>query len=319
MSAEASSPCCSASRPSGAAVENGEPMTVPRPKRRQTRGMVPIAGGSFIMGSDAGLGHPADGEGPAREVEVHPFLMDAGAVTNQAFQRFVNATGYRTDAERFGWSFVFREFVRPDVAATYLSAPLQTPWWLPVPGADWQHPEGSGSHIRRRMDHPVVHVSWNDAAAYCQWAGKRLPTEAEWELAARGGLLQEIYPWGDELTPRGQHRCNIWQGTFPTDNGRDDGFDGTCPVRAFPPNDFGLFNVVGNVWEWCADWFSSAYPSEKVRDNPQGPDSGIARSMRGGSYLCHDSYCNRYRVSARSSNTPDSSTGNLGFRCVMDA
>jgi len=318
MSAEASSPCCAASRPSGTAVGNAEPLEVARPNRRQTRGMALLPGGRFIMGSGDGHGHPDDGEGPAREVIVRPFYIDTCAVTNQSFRRFIQATGYVTDAERYGWSFVFRGFVRQELAATAISSPVETPWWLAIAGSDWQHPEGPGSSIRRRMDHPAVHISWNDAAAYCQWSGKRLPTEAEWEFAARGGLEERTYPWGDELTPDGQHRCNIWQGSFPTRNDKEDGFDGTCPVRAFPPNGFGLFNMTGNVWEWCGDWFSATYARSGMVDNPRGPDLGPARSMRGGSYLCHESYCNRYRVAARSSNTPDSSTGNLGFRCVMD-
>ncbi|MFD4248019.1 formylglycine-generating enzyme family protein [Streptomyces sp. NPDC058525] len=170
-------------------------------------------------------------------------------------------------------------------------------WWRAVPGSSWRRPEGAGSSVTARQDHPVVHVSWNDAQAYCAWSGTRLPTEAEWEYAARGGLEQRRYPWGDDLTPGGRHMCNIWQGDFPTLNTADDGYEGTAPADSFHPNGFGLHNVVGNVWEWCADWF--------------GP--GTSRVMRGGSYLCHDSYCNRYRVAARSSNTPDSSTGNIGF------
>ena len=281
--------------------------------------MVSLQGGRFIMGSDDGLGHPADGEAPAREVEVRPFYLDACAVTNAAFQRFATATGYRTDAERYGWSFVFKGFVTPELAGPAMNSPLQTPWWLAVPNANWQHPEGPGSSFRRLMEHPVFHVSWNDAGAYCRWAGKRLPTEAEWELAARGGLEQSTFPWGDVLTPEGRHHCNIWQGNFPERNTAEDGFAGTCPVRAFEANAYGLFNMVGNVWEWCADWFSATYSRAGVTDNPSGPETGTARSMRGGSYLCHESYCNRYRVAARGSNTPDSSTGNLGFRCAMDA
>lgn len=171
-------------------------------------------------------------------------------------------------------------------------------------GAWWRCPEGPGSDLDGRWDHPVVQVSWHDAAAYCKWAGKRLPSEVEWEYAARGGLDQARYPWGDELTPGGEHRCNIWQGQFPVRNTAEDGHVGTAPVEAFAPNGFGLHNVSGNVWEWCADRFTGA--SEN-------------RAMRGGSYLCHDSYCNRYRVAARTSNTPDSASGNLGFRCAADA
>jgi sulfatase modifying factor 1 len=179
----------------------------------------------------------------------------------------------------------------------------QTPWWCGVRGAYWRAPEGPASDLDGRWDHPVVHVSWDDALAYCRWAGRRLPTEAEWEYAARGGLDQARFPWGDELTPGCEHRCNIWQGRFPVRDTAEDGYSGTAPVDAYRPNGYGLFNVSGNVWEWCADWFDG---------------SRSQRAMRGGSYLCHESYCNRYRVAARTANTPDSATGNLGFRCAAD-
>jgi formylglycine-generating enzyme required for sulfatase activity len=169
------------------------------------------------------------------------------------------------------------------------------------------------------LGHPVVHVSWTDASAYSQWAEKRLATEAEWEMASRGGLDQKRYPWGDELTPGGKHLCNIWQGEFPDRNTAEDGYVGTSPVRAFSPNGFGIYDPGGNVWQWQADWFSPTYHRSEARHDPRGPATGTAKAIRGGSYLRHDSYCNRYRVAARSANTPDSSTGNLGFRCAMDA
>jgi len=282
-----------------------------------------IPGGTFLMGTDAKDGFPADGEGPIRKVHLKPFLIDRTAVTNAQFADFVKATAYKTEAERIGWTYVFHHFVHGRARDRVIGSTAQTPWWLGVKGAYWAKPEGTDSNIRRRRDHPVVHVSWNDAAAYAAWAGKRLPTEAEWEFAARGGLAQAIYPWGDDLTPGGEHRCNIWQGNFPTYNSKEDGFLGTCAVGAFPPNGYGLHNVSGNVWEWCADWFSASFhaqqPAAGSRDNPTGPPDGAARVLRGGSYLCHRSYCNRYRVAARSSNTPDSSTGNMGFRCAADA
>jgi formylglycine-generating enzyme required for sulfatase activity len=278
-------------------------------------GMILLKGGEFLMGSnDASF--PVDGEGPVRRVRVNPFWIDPVTVSNERFAEFVAVTGYVTEAEKFGWSFVFYQFLPADYLPTR-SVPA-APWWRQVFGADWHHPTGPDSTLAGRLDHPVVHVSWHDAQAFATWAGKRLPTEAEWEYAARGGLRQKTYPWGNKLTPGGKHRCNIWQGKFPDYNNAADGYLGTAPVEAFPPNPFGLYNMAGNVWEWCADWFSPTFHQDGPRDNPQGPPIGRDKVIRGGSYLCHESYCNRYRVAARTSNTLDSSTGHMGFRLVRD-
>jgi sulfatase modifying factor 1 len=269
------------------------------------------------MGTDAPDGYPADGEGPAHEVTLAPFSIASCAVSNVEFAAFVAATGHRTAAEAFGWSFVFSGFLPDDFPSTRGVA--QSPWWRQVEGADWAHPEGPDSSIDGRADHPVVHVSWDDARAFCAWGGTRLPTEAEWEFAARGGLAGHHFPWGDDLEPEGEHRMNVFQGTFPSHNTLADGYAGTAPVDAFPPNGYGLYQMTGNVWEWTADWFDPAYYARSPREDPCGPEDGAARVMRGGSYLCHASYCNRYRVDARSANTPDSSTGNLGFRVASAA
>ncbi|WP_051318315.1 formylglycine-generating enzyme family protein [Cohnella thermotolerans] len=277
-----------------------------------------LEGGEFEMGTDTAEGFPSDGEGPVRKVRVDPFLISPYTVTNRDFQEFVEATGYVTEAERFGWSFVFHLLVSEESRKQVSEVPQQVPWWLVVHGAYWAKPEGPDSSIEDRMDHPVVHVSWNDAMAYCAWSGTRLPTEAEWEYAARGGLKGKTYPWGDLLKPEGKHMCNIWQGKFPVKNNASDGYVGTAPVDAYEPNGYGLYNMSGNVWEWCADWFSPQYHKLTSTDNPLFTEPTGKRSMRGGSYLCHRSYCNRYRVAARSGNTPDSSTGNTGFRVVAD-
>jgi formylglycine-generating enzyme len=279
--------------------------------------MVLLPGGEFVMGHDGPDGYPDDGEGPAHVVTLSPFRIDPAAVTNAEFMTFARETRYRTEAERYGWSFVFGGLLPDDFPAT--RAVAATPWWRQVEGADWQHPEGPQSDLEGRLDHPVVHVSWSDCAAFAAWAGVRLPTEAEWEYAARGGLAGVHYPWGNDREPGGEHRMNVWQGTFPTHNTSADGYVGTAPARAYEPNGFGLYNTTGNVWEWCADWFSPhAYRSAGPTD-PRGPAFGLQRVMRGGSYLCHESYCFRYRVDARSSNTPDSSAGNIGFRCAAGA
>jgi formylglycine-generating enzyme len=278
--------------------------------------MALVPGGEFLMGTDSREGYPADGEGPARKISLGPFWIDTLAVSNAHFAKFVEVVAYVTEAERFGWSFVFGGFLPDDFPPTRGVA--DAPWWRQVHGANWRHPEGPQSSIADRMNHPVVHLSWNDALSYCRWAGKRLPSEAEWEYAARGGLEQQRYPWGSQLTPNGEHRMNVWQGKFPQVDTAQDGYRGAAPVGEFPSNGYGLHNMTGNVWEWCADWFSATFHRQGARDNPAGPPSGERKVMRGGSYLCHRSYCFRYRVAARSSNTPDSSTGNLGFRCVRD-
>ncbi|NHI17664.1 formylglycine-generating enzyme family protein [Microbacterium sp. CBS5P-1] len=271
--------------------------------------------GRFAMGDSSGDRNPADGETPVHEVALSAFEIDATSVTNEAFARFVDATGYVTEAESFGFSAVFHLAVDAPDGDIIGQAP-GTPWWYGVKGADWRRPHGRNSGIDDRADHPVVHVSWNDAQAYCAWAGRRLPTEAEWEYAARGGLESAKFPWGDEPVDDGGWRANIWQGVFPTQNTLEDGFLTTAPVRSFAPNGYGLWQPIGNVWEWCQDFFDPGYYRRSPAADPAGPETGASRILRGGSYLCHDSYCNRYRNSARSQNTPDSSMGNAGFRTV---
>lgn len=311
--------CCTPGEKRCTCEDRGNPFA--RIDSGATDGMVRLAGGLFLMGTDDLVGYPADGEGPVREVALDPFYIDACAVSNAQFARFIDATGYRTDAEKFGYSYVFHALLPASLKRTLdlLGRTVQgIEWWYHVEGADWAHPFGPDSDGTGLENHPVVHVSYRDALAFCAWAGKRLPTEAEMEYAARGGLVQKRYAWGDELMPGGKHRCNIFQGKFPQYNSGEDGFIGTAPVDAFEPNGYGLYHMAGNVWEWVFDWWSPDFHINGPRDNPVGPPTGERRVNRGGSYLCHDSYCNRYRVAARTSNTPDSSTGNLGFRCVVD-
>ncbi|MFG3099157.1 formylglycine-generating enzyme family protein [Streptomyces sp. NPDC048182] len=299
------SACCTPGRPRGAGTGFAPVDLLPVPAIRPPAAhppLVELPGGTFRMGDAFDEGYRADREGPVREVEVAPFALSATAVTNDEYAAFVSATGHRTDAERFGSSFVFHLRLHPDAHRHVLGTVQQAPWWLGVEGASWRAPEGPGSDLDGRGDHPVTHVSHHDALAYCAWAGLRLPTEAEWEYAARGGLAGARYPWGDDLTPDGREMCNTWQGTFPHRSDRPGGATGTVPVTAYEPNGYGLLNMAGNVWEWTADAWG---PAERV--------------IRGGSYLCHASYCNRYRVAARSHNTPDSSTAHGGFRCARDA
>jgi sulfatase modifying factor 1 len=268
------------------------------------------------MGDAFDEGYPADGETPVHQVSIDAFSIDATAVTNSMFAEFIAATGYKTEAETYGSSAVFHLLVRAP-RSRVLGPAAGAPWWVNVQGADWAHPAGPASQWEHVPDHPAVHVSHHDALAYARWAGRRLPTEAEWEYAARGGLESQRYAWGNELYgPSGEHLCNIWQGTFPVENTTQDGFLGTAPVGSFRANGYGLYDVAGNVWEWCADWFLPKYYRGSPVQSPPGPTIGAGRVMRGGSYLCHDSYCNRYRVSARTSNTPESSSGNCGFRTV---
>ncbi|XP_055626012.1 formylglycine-generating enzyme [Toxorhynchites rutilus septentrionalis] len=267
-----------------------------------------IPGGTYLVGTNEPM-FPADREGPEKEVTIANFYLDQYEVSNRRFQKFVDKTKYVTEAERFGDSFVFQQFLSAEKREKYTDFRVASaPWWYKIEGASWRHPEGDTTKgIDDRFDHPVVHVSWNDAVAYCGWLGKRLPTEIEWEVACRGGRKQKLFPWGNKLMPKNNHYTNIWQGDFPDSNHAEDGFDGTCPVDKFPQNAYELYNIVGNVWEWTADLWDE-------REDVKPPN----RVKKGGSYLCHQSYCYRYRCAARSQNTEDSSAGNLGFRCAAN-
>ena len=268
-------------------------------------GMVKIPAGPFSMGTNNALAYPADSEGPKRMVDLDEFWIDETAVTNQSFAQFVEATGYITEAELTGWSFVPAFLLSQQDEQYLVGQSGDTPWWVGVTAASWRQPLGPSSAATDIQSHPVTHISWSDANAFAQWNGKRLPTEAQWEKAARGGLDNSLYAWGDDLIVDGQHMCNIWQGDFPTFNSAQDGHLGTAPVHSFEPNGYGLYNVCGNVWEWTADsWNSTDLADNKV--------------IKGGSFMCHDSYCNRYRLSARTSHPKNGFTAHIGFRCVAD-
>lgn len=277
-----------------------------------------IPDGEFWMGNDRSP-YPGDGEGPRRRVWLDSYQLSVTTVTNSEFQRFVNATGYVTDAEKYGWSFVFEGLLLPGEKPELLDSEVSgAPWWKAIKGACWQKPFGDSRDQTSLADHPVVHISHNDAQAFCDWAQVRLPTEAEWERAARGGHEDFDYPWGRELNSFNRQWANTWQGHFPDQNSMDDGYFGTAPVNAFQPNALGLYNMIGNVWEWTSDSWSirwHAANTEETRRNPKGPNRGHHfKVLKGGSYLCHESYCLRYRNSARSRNSIDSSTGHTGFR-----
>lgn len=278
---------------------------------------VKIPAGTFMMGSDTSTpGTLQDGEGPTRKVTLPEFEILKYEVSNGDFADFVRTTGYVTEAETFGDSFVLDMLLSSEVSSEITQAVKDAPWWLPVKEAYWLQPEGKGTNLKDREDHPVVHVSWNDAVAYCKWkGGGRLPTEAEWEYAARAGLKDRLFPWGNNPNPKGEHWMNIWHGKFPEENTADDGYISTAPVDAYQPNRFGLYNTVGNVWEWVSDWWQVRH-SNVPSQNPQGPPSGTDKVKKGGSYMCHKDYCYRYRCSARSMNTPDSSASNMGIRCA---
>ncbi|XP_046388837.1 formylglycine-generating enzyme [Ischnura elegans] len=291
-------------------VLKGDPRSTPK--------MVRIRSGVFTMGTDKPI-FVVDGEGPARRIHVDDFYIDVHEVSNLQFEYFVNDTGYTTEAEKFGDSFVFENLLSEKTRSSITQAVAAAPWWLPVKGCDWRHPEGPDSSTKDRMDHPVIHVSWNDASKYCEWAGKRLPTEAEWEKACQDGLKDRLFPWGNALNPGNKHRMNIWQGDFPNKDNGDDGYVGTAPVNTFLQTKSGLHNMIGNVWEWTQDWWQTRHKAGTIAKNPKGPGTGTDRVKKGGSYLCHKSYCYRYRCAARSQNTPDSSAGNLGFRCAANS
>jgi len=271
----------------------------------------------FMMGTDddGDVTIGGDGETPARFVTLSPFSIDKYEVSNREFAEFVKATSYITEARKFGNSFVMDYFLSKEVSDSITQAVAGAEWWLPVKNADWRKPEGKGSNIDDRWNHPVVHVSWNDAVAFCRWKGKRLPTEAEWEYACRGGKQDRLYPWGNKFMPNNEYRANIWQGKFPKENTKEDGCAGTCEVNSFMQNKFGLYNMVGNVWEWTHDWWGTAHSKTPQKD-PLGPSYGRDKVKKGGSFMCSKEFCYRYRCSARDKNTADSSASNLGFRCA---
>ena len=306
-------------------------------------GMVWIPGGEFSMGGVDPVGMEGGGSEkmndarPVHQVIVHGFLMDATEVTNKQFAEFVKATGYVTVVEQKPTKEEFPDAAGEDlVAGSAVFTPKNVPdlndpllWWSYVRSADWKHPFGPGSDIKGKDDYPVVHIAWVDAAAYAKWAGKRLPTEAEWEFAARGGEAGNLYAWGNQLKPDGKWMANVYEGKFPESDAGSDGFAGIAPVKQFPANKYGLYDIAGNVWEWCSDWYRPDYYqtlSSAIANNPQGPNRSFdpfepgakKKVQRGGSFLCTDQYCTRYMVGTRGKAEYRSATNHAGFRCVKD-
>ncbi|MEL6885617.1 MAG: formylglycine-generating enzyme family protein [Pseudomonadota bacterium] len=303
--------CC----PSRPATPSLQAARITPASQVMARDAVILPGGRFRMGTrDRFL--PQDEEGPQRPVRVKPFAIGATAVTNAQFAGFIAATGYETEAERYGWSYVFMGLLDDPEAF----APLPgLDWWRKVDSARWAAPEGPGTDVADRQDHPVVHVSWNDAQAYARWAGGRLPTEAEWEYAALGGLTAARFPWGDaEPDDTATLPCNIWQGRFPQHDTGADGWRGTAPVRSFDANGYGLWNMCGNTWEWTTDRWRVRSLKKAARAARAAARVQTGYVIKGGSFLCHRSYCYRYRIAARTQNTPDSTTSHMGFRVVFD-
>lgn len=311
-------------------------LSSPTPARVVAKGMIHISGSTFWMGSDDALMTDAN---PLHQVRVRDFLIDATEVTNAQFAEFVAATRYVTVAERKPRAEDYPGadpalLVPGSIVFTAPSHPVSlqdaSQWWRFIPGADWRHPEGPHSSIVTRMYHPVVHIAYEDAEAFAQWVGKRLPTEAEWELAARGGLDRKKYIWGDEFTPHGKFQANTFQGHFPDRNTAADSYRATAPVKSFPANGYGLYDMAGNVWEWTSDWYRADYfqslAKGGVADNPQGPadsvdptEPGIPKKVqKGGSFLCTDQYCIRYMPGARGRGASDSGSNHVGFRLVQD-
>lgn len=284
--------------------------------------MILIKGGTYIIGTTSDEGHLLDNEKPQVHVTINDFMIDATTVTNRSFACFIEETGYITDSEKYGWSSVFYGLLDDNVREKNEKT-QNIPWWYAVKGATWKNPEGPTSNIKERMDHPVVHVSYNDAVEYCNWSGKRLPTEAEWEIAAKGGTDHDLYPWGDEKVPNGIHHSNVFQGDFPNNNLKEDGYLGTAPVKEYYPNGYGLFQMIGNVWEWCSnpariDLKVFQEKSSYSFWNEKKLNSDKEYAIKGGSFLCHPSFCNRDRISSRNGNTTSSASCNMGFRCVKD-
>ena len=308
--------CCAASPPRHTAAPARAVIGAAGARQRPSR-LIWLKGGRFRLGVEKSP-LPQDGESPTRLVMIRPFAIDPLAVSNAWFGEFVAATGYLTEAERLGWSLVFAPFLPAGTPA--LASPEGPAWWRRVDGASWQHPEGPQSSLSGRLGHPVVQVSWHDAEAFARWVGGRLPTEAEWEFAAAGGRPGAVYPWGDqEPDDVAFLPCNIWQGEFPSSNTGADGYLSTAPADAFAANGYGLFNMAGNTWEWCADAFRVRSLARAAKDRNQRARAGKERVLKGGSYLCHRSYCHRYRIAARTGASADTSTGHVGFRLVFDA